>query len=49
MDYLEMTVVLTFECVRRYQERGHLTVEEKHTVLQYIHACFLRCFTLYNK
>ena len=49
MDYLEMTVVLAFECVRRYQKRGHLTIDEKQKVLQYIHACLLRCLTLYNK
>lgn len=49
MDYLEMSVLMTVECIRRYKVRGHLTLEEKQKVLQYIHACLVRFMTLYSK
>lgn len=47
-DYVTMTAMMLFECVRRYKVRGHLTLEEKSQVLQYIQACVVRFMTLQN-
>lgn len=47
-DYVTMTAMILFECIRRYKVRGHLTVEEKEQVLRYIQACAIRFVTLQN-
>jgi hypothetical protein len=45
-DYLTMTAMMLFECIRRYKARGHLTLEEKEQVLKYIQACLVRFVAL---
>ena len=45
-DYLVMTAMMLFECIRRYKARGHLTLEEKEQVLKYVQACLVHFMTL---